>query len=109
MELNMIVLLGLALAVISVLSLIIERLFFPSILAFIAIGVAVGFFWGGNEVFKIAGEIGIILLFFFLSLKFPLGELMKRLKLVWKAGVLDIVLAFGVTIGIALLFGLDFS
>ncbi|MFY9856512.1 MAG: cation:proton antiporter, partial [Exiguobacterium chiriqhucha] len=27
----------------------------------------------------------------------------------WKAGVLDIVLAFGVTIGIALLFGLDFS
>lgn len=34
---------------------------------------------------------------------------MKRLKLVWKAGVLDIVLAFGVTIGIALLFGLDFS
>ncbi|KAB2860977.1 MAG: cation:proton antiporter [Exiguobacterium chiriqhucha] len=109
MELNMIVLLGLALAVISVLSLIIERLFFPSILAFIAIGVAVGFFWGGNEVFKIAGEIGIILLFFLLGLKFPLGELMKRLKLVWKAGVLDIVLAFGVTIGIALLFGLDFS
>ncbi|MFL9649254.1 MULTISPECIES: cation:proton antiporter [unclassified Exiguobacterium] len=109
MELNMIVLLGLALAAISVLSLIIERLFFPSILAFIAIGVAVGFFWNGNEVFKIAGEIGIILLFFLLGLKFPLGELMKRLKQVWKAGVLDIVLAFGVTIGIAMLFGLDFS
>lgn len=51
MELNMIVLLGLALTAISVLSLIIERLFFPSILAFIAIGVAVGFFWDGNEVF----------------------------------------------------------
>lgn len=33
MELNMIVLLGLALAVISVLSLIIEQLFFPSILS----------------------------------------------------------------------------
>lgn len=109
MELNMIVLLGLALAAISVLSLIIERLFFPSILAFIAIGVAVGFFWNGNEVFKIAGEIGIILLFFLLGLKFPLGELMKRFKRVWKAGVLDIVLAFGVTIGIAMLYGLNFS
>jgi len=34
---------------------------------------------------------------------------MKRLNRVWKAGVLDIVLAFGVTIGIAMLFGLDFS
>ncbi|EPE62308.1 sodium/hydrogen exchanger family protein [Exiguobacterium sp. S17] len=106
--LNIIVLLGLGLTVISVLSLIIERFFFPSILAFIAIGVAVGFFWDGNEVFKVAGEIGIILLFFLLGLKFPLRELVKRMKQVWKAGVLDIVLAFGVTIGIALLFGLDF-
>ncbi|WP_070327181.1 cation:proton antiporter [Exiguobacterium aurantiacum] len=106
--LNIIVLLGLGLTVISVLSLIIERLFFPSILAFIAIGVAVGFYWDGNEVFKVAGEIGIILLFFLLGLKFPLKELVKRMKQVWKAGVLDIVLAFGVTIGIALLFGLDF-
>lgn len=105
---NIIVLLGLALTVISVLSLIIERLLFPSILAFIAIGVAVGFFWDGNEVFKVAGEIGIILLFFLLGLKFPLSELVKRMKQVWKAGVLDIILAFGVTIGIALLFGLDF-
>lgn len=56
--LNIIVLLGLALTLISVLSLLIERLFFSSILAFIAIGVGVGFFWDGNEVFKVAGEIG---------------------------------------------------
>lgn len=42
--LNIIVLLGLALTLISVLSLLIERLFFSSILAFIAIGVGVGFF-----------------------------------------------------------------
>ncbi|MGY0203027.1 hypothetical protein ACW7EJ_05355, partial [Acinetobacter soli] len=42
-------------------ALIIERLFFPSILASIAIGVAVGFYWNGNEVFTIAGEIAIIL------------------------------------------------
>lgn len=34
---------------------------------------------------------------------------MERLKRVWKAGVLDIVLAFGVTVGIAMLFELDFS
>ena len=93
MELNLVVLLGLALAMISVLSFIIERLFFPSILAFIAIGVGVGFFWDGNETFKIAGEIGIIFLFFLLGLKFPLRDLMKRLKKVWRAGVLDIILA----------------
>lgn len=106
--LNIIVLLGLALTLISVFSLLIERLYFPSILAFIAIGVGVGFFWDGNEVFKIAGEIGIILLFFLLGLKFPLRELWKRMRKVWKAGVLDIVLSFGVSFGIALLFGLDF-
>ncbi|WP_214820028.1 MULTISPECIES: cation:proton antiporter [unclassified Exiguobacterium] len=106
--LNIIVLLGLALTLISVFSLLIERLYFPSILAFIAIGVGVGFFWDGNEVFKIAGEIGIILLFFLLGLKFPLRELWKRMRKVWKAGILDIVLSFGVSFGIALLFGLDF-
>ncbi|MEJ6527868.1 MULTISPECIES: cation:proton antiporter [unclassified Exiguobacterium] len=106
--LNIIVLLGLALTLISVFSLLIERLYFPSILAFIAIGVGVGFFWDGNEVFKIAGEIGIILLFFLLGLKFPLRELWKRMRKVWKAGVLDIVLSFGVSFGVALLFGLDF-
>ncbi|WP_214811476.1 cation:proton antiporter [Exiguobacterium sp. s181] len=106
--LNIIVLLGLALTLISVLSLLIEQLFFPSILAFIAIGVGVGFFWDGNEVFKVAGEIGIILLFFLLGLKFPLRELWKRMRKVWKAGILDIILSFGVSFGIALAFGLDF-
>ncbi|WP_214777345.1 cation:proton antiporter [Exiguobacterium sp. s22] len=106
--LNIIVLLGLALTLISVLSFLIERLFFPSILAFIAIGVGVGFFWDGNEVFKVAGEIGIILLFFLLGLKFPLRELWKRMRKVWKAGILDIILSFGVSFGIALAFGLDF-
>ncbi|WP_214698767.1 MULTISPECIES: cation:proton antiporter [unclassified Exiguobacterium] len=106
--LNIIVLLGLSLTLISVFSLLIERLYFPSILAFIAIGVGVGFFWDGNEVFKVAGEIGIVLLFFFLGLKFPLRQLWKRMRKVWKAGVLDIILSFGVSFGIALLFGLDF-
>lgn len=104
--LNIIVLLGLALTLISVLSLLIERLFFPSILAFIAIGV--GFFWDGNEVFKVAGEIGIILLFFLLGLKFPLRELWKRMRKGWKAGILDIILSSGVSFVIALAFGLDF-
>ncbi|WP_215146009.1 cation:proton antiporter [Exiguobacterium qingdaonense] len=107
--LNIIVLLGLSLTLISVFSLFIERLYFPSILAFIAIGVGVGFFWDGNDVFKVAGEIGIILLFFLLGLKFPLRELWKRMRKVWKAGVLDIILSFGVSLGVALLFGLDFS
>ncbi|WP_214701954.1 MULTISPECIES: cation:proton antiporter [unclassified Exiguobacterium] len=106
--LNIIVLLGLSLTLISVFSLLIERLYFPSILAFIAIGVGVGFFWDGNEVFKVAGEIGIVLLFFLLGLKFPLRQLWKRMRKVWKAGVLDIILSFGVSFGIALLFGLDF-
>ncbi|WP_214823921.1 cation:proton antiporter [Exiguobacterium algae] len=109
MELNIIVLLGLALILISMFSLMIERLYFPSILAFIAIGVGVGFFWSGNEVFKVAGEIGIILLFFLLGLKFPLRELLERMRKVWKAGVLDVILSFGVSFGIALLFSLDFS
>lgn len=106
MDLNIILFLGIALLVISVVSLLIERLYFPSILAFIAIGVAVGFFWDGNDVFKIAGEVGIILLFFILGLKFPLHDLIMRMKQVWKAGVLDIILCFAGSMAIALLFGL---
>ncbi|STO08042.1 cation:proton antiporter [Exiguobacterium aurantiacum] len=107
LDINIIIFLGAALALISIVSLLIERLFFPSILAFIGIGVIVGFFWDGNEVFRIAGEIGIVLLFFLLGLKFPINELAKRMRQVWKAGVLDIVLAFGVSMLIALAFGLD--
>ncbi|MCC5891236.1 cation:proton antiporter [Exiguobacterium sp.] len=108
LDINIIIFLGAALALISIVSLLIERLFFPSILAFIGIGVIVGFFWDGNDVFKIAGEIGIILLFFLLGLKFPINELVKRMRQVWKAGVLDIILAFGVSMLIAMAFGLDF-
>lgn len=107
LDINIIIFLGAALALISIVTLLIERLFFPSILAFIGIGVIVGFFWDGNEVFKIAGEIGIVLLFFLLGLKFPINELTKRMRQVWKAGVLDIGLAFGVSMLIALAFGLD--
>lgn len=107
-DLNIIILLGLAMSFISILSLLIERLYFPSILAFIAIGVGVGYYWDGNEVIKVAGEMGIILLFFLLGLKFPLRELWKRMKKIWKAGLLDIILSFGVSFGIALLFNLDF-
>lgn len=107
LDINIIIFLGAALALISIVSLLIERLFFPSILAFIGIGVIVGFFWDGNEVFRISGEIGIVLLFFLLGLKFPINELAKRMRQVWKAGVLDIVLAFGVSMLIALAFGLD--
>ena len=108
MELNMIVLLGLALAVISVLSLIIEQLFFPSILS----KYSRFYRHRRRRRFLLERKRGLYNrrrnrdypLFFLLGLKFPLGELMKRLNRVWKAGVLDIVLAFGVTIGIAMLF-----
>jgi monovalent cation:H+ antiporter-2, CPA2 family len=79
----------------------------PSVIIIILLGIVVGGFFTDSHLIHFAGEIGIVLLFFMLGMEFPIKQLMEVAKKVLKAGVLDVVLCFGVTTGICLLMGLD--
>jgi CPA2 family monovalent cation:H+ antiporter-2 len=79
----------------------------PGVVLYILLGVALGGFLSGNELLLLAGEIGIILLFFMLGMEFPIRSLSGIAKKVYPAGTLDIVLNLGITMGICMLFGLD--
>lgn len=89
----------------------IKLLKIPDIVIFILVGAALSFtdYFGDTDVFKVAGEIGLIVLFFLLGLKFTFRELGKKGKKVWKASILDIVLGVGVTLGICLIGGYEFA
>jgi CPA2 family monovalent cation:H+ antiporter-2 len=85
----------------------IKLLRIPDIVIFILIGTGLSLtgYFGETDAFEIAGEIGLIVLFFLLGLKFTFRELGRKGKKVWKASILDIVLGIGVTFGIAMFFG----
>ena len=87
----------------------IKLLRIPDIVIFILLGAALSLtnYFGDTDVFKVAGEIGLIVLFFLLGMKFTFRELGKKGKKVWKASVLDVVLGLGVTFAIAMFFGHD--
>jgi len=96
---------GLVLVLLFVISFVSERLHLPSILAFILIGVIVGLYRDGTYELKIAGEVGIIVLFFLLGLKFSISELIGHMRKVWQAGLIDVLLSFGGTFLLTLAFG----
>ncbi|ALC90417.1 sodium:proton exchanger [Bacillus sp. FJAT-18017] len=79
----------------------------PDILLFILLGIGLSPFFGDEQVIKIAGEIGLVLLFFLLGMKFSIGRLAANSKKVWKAGLLDVFLGILVTMGISIMFGLS--
>lgn len=80
---------------------------FPAVPAFIVFGiVAGGLFAVVGAALNYVAEIGIVLLFFLLGLEFPLKKMINISKLVWPAGLLDVALNMGVSMAIALLFGL---
>ncbi|MFC0272526.1 cation:proton antiporter [Metabacillus herbersteinensis] len=81
----------------------------PNIILFILLGIVLSSFIAENEMLELGSEVGIILLFFLLGLDFPIDKLGDVSKKVWKAGILDILLCFGVSVGISLLFGLSFT
>ncbi len=86
-----------------------ERFHIPSILAFILIGIVLGFYYDPPEELKLGGEAGIIVLFFLLGLKFSVADLLIQLRSIWKAGVIDILLSFGGTILLTLSFGFSIA
>ncbi|MET3684069.1 CPA2 family monovalent cation:H+ antiporter-2 [Alkalibacillus flavidus] len=79
----------------------------PNVIAFLFVGLVIGSLISDSHILAFAGEVGIILLFFMLGMEFPLKQLTAVAKKVLKAGVLDLVLSFGISMGIALSFGVD--
>jgi monovalent cation:H+ antiporter-2, CPA2 family len=86
-----------------------QKFKFPSLLAYIFLGVALGSIFTGQELEVIdhVAKIGIVLLFFLLGLQFPLNRLINISRRIWQAGILDVLLSFGGAALLALLFGFD--
>ncbi|MBU0905528.1 MAG: cation:proton antiporter [Firmicutes bacterium] len=87
----------------------IKLLRIPDIVIYILVGAGLSLtgYFGDTDAFKIAGEIGLIVLFFLLGMKFTFRELGRKGRKVWKASLLDIILGIGVTFGISMVFGHD--
>lgn len=80
----------------------------PDIVLYILLGLGIAPFFQEAKAIEIAGEIGLVLLFFILGLKFSVNRITKDGKKVWKAGLLDVLFGIGVTTAICSFFGLDF-
>lgn len=79
----------------------------PGVVLYILLGIVLGSFLVDNKLLYLAGEIGIVLLFFMLGMEFPIRRLVSIAKKVAPAGILDVVLNLLITMGICMLFGLD--
>ncbi|WP_298786624.1 cation:proton antiporter [uncultured Marinococcus sp.] len=79
---------------------------FPDVIIYLLIGIVVSSWLADSHLLYFAGEIGIVLLFFMLGMEFPVRQLILVATKVFRAGILDIILSFGVTVGITLAFGL---
>ncbi|WP_227935188.1 cation:proton antiporter [Alkalihalobacillus deserti] len=79
----------------------------PDIVIYILLGagISLGGLLDEVKTIEVAGEIGLILLFFLLGMKYPLKEIAAKGKKIWKPGLLDFILGVGVTAGISALFG----
>jgi monovalent cation:H+ antiporter-2, CPA2 family len=106
--LNLTLVVGLFLLVLFLIGMIgIKIIKIPDILLYILLGLLLSLFIQESKVIEMAGEIGLVLLFFILGLKFPVNRLVSNSAKVWKGGLLDAVLGIFVTALIARLFGLD--
>ena len=79
----------------------------PSVLVYILLGTAVASYLADIETVHTVGEIGIVLLFFVLGLDFPLARMMDISRRIWPAGLLDLGLNLGLSMALALIFGLN--
>ncbi|WP_226680291.1 cation:proton antiporter [Sutcliffiella horikoshii] len=79
----------------------------PGVILYIFLGLGIGTFISQNELLHTASEIGLVLLFFLLGLEFPLKKLKNMAIKIWKPGLLDVALNFGISTVICLFFGLD--
>jgi CPA2 family monovalent cation:H+ antiporter-2 len=85
------------------------RFSLPSVLVYILLGTVVASYTADIKTVHTVGEIGIVLLFFVLGLDFPLARMVDISKRIWPAGLLDLGLNFGVSMALALAFGLNIA
>jgi monovalent cation:H+ antiporter-2, CPA2 family len=106
--LNLTLAIGLFLLVLFLIGIIgIKLIKIPDILLYILLGLILSKVLDESKVIEVAGEIGLVLLFFLLGMKFSVKRLITRSSRVWKGGLLDAFLGVVVTAGISYLFGLD--
>lgn len=105
---NLTLAIGLFLLVLFLIGIIgIKLIKIPDILLYILLGLILSKVLEESKVIEVAGEIGLVLLFFLLGMKFSVKRLITRSSKVWKGGLLDAFLGVVVTAGICYLFGLD--
>ncbi|MEW9677056.1 cation:proton antiporter [Lentibacillus sp. L22] len=80
---------------------------FPNVILYILFGIALAGIMDHNVILHFSSEIAIVLLFFLLGLEFNTSRLGEIAKKIWSSGLLDIVLSLGVTMVIAVGFGMD--
>ncbi|MHC0551872.1 cation:proton antiporter [Salinicoccus sp. CNSTN-B1] len=79
----------------------------PDVIIFLFSGLALGLFMQHSDLMEFAAEVGIVMLFFMLGMEFPIQQLRYLAMKIYKPGLIDLALSFGVSTAIALLFGLD--
>ncbi|MCM3575124.1 MULTISPECIES: cation:proton antiporter [Mesobacillus] len=105
---NLTLVIGLFLLVLFLIGMIgIKIIKIPDILLFILLGLILSLVIKESKVIEVAGEIGLVLLFFILGMKFPVKRLITSSTKIWRGGFLDAFLGIFVTAVISLLFGLD--
>lgn len=80
----------------------------PILLMYILVGILLARLIHFNSEIKILGEIGIVILFFFLGLEFNITKVIQIAKRVWIAGLIDFLFNFILIFVILLLVGFDF-
>ena len=79
----------------------------PGVVLYILLGIGLGGYFSDSHLLRLGGEVGIVLLFFMLGMEFPVRRLAVIARKVAPAGTLDVFLNLFVSMGICLLFGLD--
>ncbi len=87
-------------------SLLFRKVGVPALVGYILIGIVAAGAAAG-DVLHVAGEIGIVLLFFVLGLQFNLKKMAEISRRVLYGGLLDVGLNFGIPLLVAYAFGLD--
>ncbi len=109
MHIDLPVLLGAGLILLSVfyLGFLSLKIKFPSVILYILFGIVLADYLAENEILHIASEVGIVLLFFLLGMEFSVSRLGGIAKRAWPSGLLDVVLSLGISMMIAVGFGMD--
>ncbi|HHU6751051.1 TPA: cation:proton antiporter [Staphylococcus pseudintermedius] len=93
---------GLLISLLFISAYLANRIKAPDIIIFLLIGIGLAFFASHSEILEFAAEVGIVLMFFMLGMEFPVNQLKKLALNIYKAGLLDLFLSFGVTVALLL-------